>query len=433
MVRCGPSPISWATASLKTYHYNLESFRVLAEALAIGLLVGVERYRARKPEVKRFGSVRTFAAIALIGGICGLLGNSLFAAASFLVVGALVTAGYLREADRFDVGLTTEVAALAVFWLGFLVTSLEALALGMTIALAILLNAKRALHDFVRHGVSEREFFDTLKFLAMVLIVYPLLPDRQIGPWGFFNPSKLWFFVVLVSAVSFAGYVLVRWLGPKRGTLWSAMAGGLVSTTATTLTLAGRARRSPDASGFLGKAGGLANAVQLPKILVLAWIASPELGRQLLGPLAVATATAATVAWIGGRAGKRTGEAESLLYENPFSLRPALRFAAILAGVLLAVRAATAWFGDHGLLLASALAGAASASAVLLSSADLLEEGALPAGRAAVLALAALSTNALVKAVLAAVQGTRPFALRLAAAAASALAAAWLFWTLTGP
>ena len=409
----------------------MASFRLMAEALAIGMLVGVERYKARKPGEKRFGSVRTFAIISLIGGVCGLLGVIAFTATAFGAIAILVTVGYSREVER-SVGLTTEIAALAVFWLGYLVHSHETLAVSATIVLAILLASKQSLHGFVKEAVSERELFDTLKFLAVVLVVYPLLPDRALGPWGFLNPSKIWLLVVLVSTVSYSGYLLVRWLGPERGVRLSALAGGLVSTTATTLALAGRTRQTPAASGLLGSAGILGNAVQLPKVLLFVWAVDQGLGRALAPVLLVGGVVAILVAVLSGRgAGERQAE-DRLRFSNPYSVRTALRFGAIFVVVLFVLKAAEAMLGDHGILLASVLGGAASATAVALSVAGVAADGGLELGRAALAVLLGLTSNAMVKSFVSWSQGTHSFGVRVGTGLALALGASWAAWLFLG-
>ena len=155
--------------------------RLLAEALAIGLLVGIERYKARGPDEARTAGVRTFAAFGLLGGLCGLLDNVAIALAAFAAIVVLVAIGYVRESAH-SLGLTTETAAFIVFWLGFLVHSHEVLAIATAIVLTIILASKASMHAFVSETLSERELFDTLKFLAVVLVVYPLLPDRAPRP-----------------------------------------------------------------------------------------------------------------------------------------------------------------------------------------------------------------------------------------------------------
>ncbi len=410
---------------------ELTPFRVLAEACAIGLLLGIERYKARRPGETGFGSVRTFAAIGMIGGVCGILGKIAFTATAFGAIAILVTIAFFKDSE-FKPGLTTEVAALAVFWLGFLVNTNETLALSATIVLALLLASKTTLHDFIKASVSERELFDTLKFLAVILVVYPLLPDEYVGPWEFFNPARVWLMIILVSTVSYAGYLLVRWLGPNRGVLLSALAGGVVSTTATSLSLAGRARAAPVSSPFLGLAGGLANCVQLPKILVLIWAVDRGLALELTPALLAGTLAGAiglgamTISFARNR-----DPAAAIAFANPFSLSPALRFGAMFVTVLFLIKAAAAAFGSRGLWLASSFGGAASATAASLSVANLSEQGLLSAESAGLPVLAALTANALVKLVLALVQGTRAFAWRLGLGLALILGAAWITYAMS--
>lgn len=412
---------------------QLAHFRLLAESLAIGLLIGVERYKARGPGERGFGSVRTFAAIGMLGGICGLLDQAAFTVAAFAAIAVLVAIAFSNEWST-NSGLTTEVAAFAVFWLAYLVRVNEVLAVSAAIVLAILLASKSSLHDFLADSVSEREFFDTLKFLAVVFVVYPLLPDRSLGPWGFFNPARVWLMIVLVSTVSYAGYLMVRWLGPNRGVLLSGLAGGLVSTTATTLALAGRTKKAPGASDFLGLSGGLANAVQLPKILILLSVVNSDLG-SAIAPALVAGAAAGlvalgTIATVVAR-GRRVDPPAAVAYRNPFSLAPALRFGALFVVVLFIVRVAEVAFGDRGILLASALGGTVSATATSLSIANLANLESLPIGGAVLSILVALTANALLKLVLAAFQGTRAYALRLAFGLALIMGATWsAYWIL---
>jgi len=412
---------------------QMAHFRLLAESLAIGLLIGVERYKARKAGEHGFGSVRTLAIIGLVGGVCGLLGKVAFTVAAFGVIALLVVVAYSREFGAGS-GLTTEVAAIAVFWLAYLVRINETLAVSAAIVLAILLASKSALHGFLADSVSERELFDTLKFLAVVFVVYPLLPDRSLGPLGFFNPARIWLMIVLVSTVSYAGYLMVRWLGPNRGVLLGGLAGGLVSTTATTLALASRTRRAASSSGFLALAAGLANAVQLPKLLVLVSIVNSDVGTQVAPALILGSAAGlvalGSIAVLGARA--RTRDPSTVVvYRNPFSLTPALQFGALFVVVLFVVRIAEVQFGDSGTLVASVLGGAVSATATALSIANLANQGALSASEAVLPILLAVTANALVKQALALVQGTRSYAWRLGLGLLLILSATWIaVWLL---
>ncbi len=412
---------------------DLQSARGLAEALAIGLLIGIERYKSRSDKDKGSAGVRTFAAFGLLGGVCGLLAQPAFTLAAFAAVAALVILGYYRE-SRHAVGLTTEMSALVVFWLGVLVQTQEALALSAAIVLALLLASKEALHRFVKDSITEEELFDTLKYLAVVLVIYPLLPDRNLGPFGFFNPRHVWLLVILVSTIGYAGYLMVRFFGRRRGLILSAIAGGLVSTTAATASLATRARELPGAARLLGTAAVLANAVQFPRLLLLAWVVDAGLGRHLKLPLlAMAAAGLLGALFLSRRERKATDQPRvELPLANPFSITPTLKFAVFFTAVLLLVRAAQAWLGETGIYLASALGGAASASAVCLTIAGLTGKTLLTHTEGAAAILLGVSTNALAKWILARAQGTRELAFWLGGGLATMIAVGAIVLYLTG-
>ncbi|MBT8491419.1 MAG: DUF4010 domain-containing protein, partial [Deltaproteobacteria bacterium] len=410
--------------------------RLLAEALAIGLLVGIERYKARKPDEKRTAGVRTFAALSLLGGLCGLLGHMAFAIASFAAVTTFIAIGYFRESEH-SVGLTTEIAAVIVFWLGYLVHSYEILAISTAIVLTIMLASKQSMHSFVTNAISQRELYDTLKFLAVVLVVYPLLPDKAMGPFDFFNPAKVWLLIALVSTVAYVGYFLVRFFGPRRGLWLSALLGGLVSTTATTMALATRAREAPSSSRLLASAAVAANTVQFPRLLLLIFAVNLAFAQELIVPLLAMAVAALAVTTLASLRRTDAAGTVKLPITNPYSVTPALKFGGYFVAGLFAVRLAEAWLGDVGAQVASLFGGAFSASAVALSVSELVADGTLSMEAGTVALLIGIASNAVVKTVLARTQGTRALTGWLAAGLAVALASgfllAWLRPTLPLP
>ncbi len=403
---------------------ELTIFKHLGEALAIGLLVGAERYRGRTPGAPESAGVRTFAIFCLLGALCGIFATTVYTAITFAAAAALVLAGYWRSSADSP-GMTTELAALLVFWIGYLTHDHEAAAVSLGIVLTIVLAAKRTLHDFVRDRISTAEFDSTLKFLAVVLVIYPILPDRELGPYGFFNPSQVWGFVILVSTISYGGYFLVRWLGERRGLMLGSLAGGIVSTTAVTLSLAARARQVPEASRLLGVAAVLANAVQGPRLLLLIGIANRDLALSLAAPLMGMALAGLAGTWLLSRRLKDRMEVEIPL-QNPYSVMPALKFGLFFLAILLAVRTARAWLGDQGILLASAVAGVGSTSAVALTVSELLSQGSLSPLVAGTSVLAAITANTLSKWVLALLNGTRQMAFWLGGGLLTMLGTAFL-------
>ncbi len=405
---------------------DLTLYRTFGVAIAIGLLVGIERYKSRSEHDRQSAGVRTFTVIALLGAVSALLGSTTFTALIFSALMVFLSLGYWSEAEH-SVGLTTELAALLTFWLGFLVSSHEVLAVGTSIVLVELLAHKKSLHTFVRGILSEVELYDTLKFLLVVFVVYPLLPDTYLTRYEFIRPTQIWLLVIVVSSISYFGYVLVRVLGSTRGLLLNALVGGLVSTTAVTVSLAERSRAAPPMTRLFGVTAVMANAVQGPRLLVLILVVDPALAATLAGPL-IAFGLAGIAGALSLARVKQVWAEEppaEVLLQNPYSFLPALKFALLLSAVLVVSKAAQLGLGEQALFAVAATAGLADASAISLSIADLFNTAAISAHVAGLSVLLAVSTNAAVKLILAWRGAGRDFAFWVGGGFVTMLAAAW--------
>src|SRR5581483_10803293 len=266
-----------------------------AIAVLLGVLVGIEREKRKmeEKETEHIAGLRTFTLLALLGAASGHLARTLSSpwilAAGFLVVGAFVVAGYLTTArsSRGGKGLTTDTAAVVVFLLGALVMfGMRELAIGLGVVTAAVLAYKQPLHGFVEK-LGWDDVFAGLRLLIATFIALPLLPDKPIDPWGALNPYKLWLLVILISSLSLVGYVLTRWLGPARGTALTGLTGGLVSSTAVTLSFAKEARDKPENSAALACGTLLSWAVMFLRVIVLVAVVNRTLLAQVLVPFAV--------------------------------------------------------------------------------------------------------------------------------------------------
>jgi uncharacterized membrane protein (DUF4010 family) len=324
--------------------------------------------------------------------------------------------GYYKDpTDSY--GTTTELTALLTFWLGYLMKDYEVLAISIGIVVTILLASKHPLHRFVKDQVTEEEFFDTLKFLAVVFVVYPFLPDRHVDPWGFLNPTQIWTLVILISAIGYAGYVLVKMYGSRKGLAISSILGGIVSTTAVTLSLAERSAKENYLSRICGNTGVMANAIQGPRLLFLIWIVSEQFGRFLLIPISAMALVGLLIGSIGAvipRKGSEIGPITPSL-RNPFSLIPVLKFGAFFVGVFFVSKMSQIWFGNEGILIVSFLTGIGSVSAIALSLANMVQQQTLTIDSAAIALVLALVSNSLTKWTIAFINGTRSFAVWLGA------------------
>ncbi|MDG0855820.1 MgtC/SapB family protein [Roseateles puraquae] len=374
----------------------------LGLALAAGMLIGTERgwHQRDLPDGHRVAGLRTFALIGVLGGLGGLLAQrwgAVVLIALLVLVGLLLTAGYLITARMHAVmGLTTFVAALATFVIGALATS-GAWTLSTVVAVVVLalLQFKRPLHTGIGK-LSEAELNSGTQLLLISVVVLPVLPDRGFGPYEALNPYRLWWAVVLLALLSFAGFVLMRWLGARRGLTVTALLGGLVSSTATTATLARWARETPAWRALAAGGAILACSAMFARMAVLVAVVAPALGS---GPILTFAAMAVTGGILGALLAKRS-VAEGLPdlnVGNPLKLSAALQFGAFLAGVILAGRFLADRLGDAGVLITAAVSGLVDVDAITLSIGRMVLEGSVAASVATFALFIAATVNQLTK------------------------------------
>ena len=390
-----------------------ELFRRLAVALAIGLLIGLERGWQTREETdhQRTAGLRTFALTGLLGGICGLMSivstPIVLAAGLLAFTGALTAFSYLEASAEKNFSVTGVVAGMLTFVLGAYATlGNEIVAVAAAVAMAILLALREPLHSWVRN-VTWPEMRSVLVLLAMSFLLLPILPNRPVDPWNVLNPSEIWLFAILIAAISFAGYVAVRVLGDRKGIAVAAIAGGMASSTATTLSFARLAREHPESTHLLAGGVLLAGVTMLVRIVVLAGMIKPELIAALLWPAAAAAAVlllgAAAVLW--GRRGGAT-EHPQLNIKNPFDLGTVLQLVGLITIILLVAKAVASQAGNAGLFLLAAVSAIADVDALTLSMARLAGRQ-VASGDAATAILIAASMNTASKAAIAAFVGGR--------------------------
>ena len=391
-------------------------------ALAIGLLLGFERERSHARGVAA-GS-RSFALLSLGGAIAAGFGGTAVAV-GLLCVGALMGLAYFRTSTA-DAGTTTEIAGLVAYLLGALAVTRPAMAVAIAVLVAGLLLSKDSLHRFARSTVTRVELEDAIKFFAVAFVILPLLPDRPLGPYGVLNPAKVWLIVVLLTGIGWIGYIGVRALGARRGLLVTGLAGGFVSATATTASMARLSRAGVGERTALGGAliASLATFLQL---LIVIGVVDQEVFRRLWpAALAGSVALVVVVALVYRRASQEAVDEPEVAPTppgRPFSLRPALVLTAILVAALLVGRWGADVLGSRGAVLAAGAAGLADAHAGSIAAASLAAQGDITVGTALLAIGAALGANLLVKSVVAFSAGSRRFGLGFLAGMAAPTAA----------
>ncbi len=408
----------------------------LSVALAIGLLIGLERgWKARDAaEGERAAGVRTHALAGLLGGVWGAIAapwggqGAIALALAFMAFVAVIALFRLREiAAEHIYGATTLVAAMLAFALGaFAVVGEPAPAIAGGVATAALLAAKTALHAWLQR-LSWLELRSGLVLLVMSFILLPALPNHPIDPWGAINPFALWLLTVLIAVISFVGYVAVRAVGYRQGLAVAGLAGGLASSTATTAAMARLAPEHPDRVGALAGGAALANAVMALRVLAILSLINPELGLRLVGPLTgvglVYLLAGALLVRSDPAGGEHAGEGP--LVDNPLDLAIVLKFGLFLAVVMALSRLATHFAGPAGVYAVALLSGMADVDAIALAMG---RQGAAEIGMqaAGVAVLLAVASNTVVKTTMGWMLGGRALGARLTLASILAMIAGGL-------
>lgn len=380
-------------------------------ALGAGLLVGLQRQRANSS----LAGIRTFPLIALFGAICALLSREFegsgawIIAAGFLALAVVLRSGVGRAVDaeaKAVRGIITEIAILVVFGCGVLIV-LKKPGLGVAIAAAtaVLLHLKPSLHRFTA-ALSDMDVRAIMQFAAIALIILPVVPNRAMGPFEAINPYKLWLLVVLVTGISLTGYVAIRIFGSRAGTALAAGLGGLVSSTATTVSFARMAKTKKALIDSSCAAIAIASAVMAARVVVFAYLAARERATEMLPALgaffvvSVAVAVFATLrAKVdkGAERGSEEAASSTAKQKNPAELKTALFFAGLFAVIQVVIVFAERQFGNSGLYAVAAFSGLTDMAAITLSTSELLFREQITSSAASIAIVLAAVVNTIVK------------------------------------
>lgn len=383
----------------------------LGIAFGLGLLIGLQRERTDH----KMAGVRTFTLIAVLGVLSGFLTRDLenpyilpamgLALSALMLMANLVK---LRKMEEADVGQTTEVAALLMFAIGaFLVMGNQILGIIMGGAIAVLLYAKEHMHGFI-DDLKDKDLSAIMTFAGISLVVLPILPDQTYGPYDVLNPHHIWLMVVLIVGISVVGYFIYKFLGKRAGIISNGVLGGMISSTATTVSYA---RKSSDATKISAIAGFIittASAIALVRILVEVGVVIPEKLNRIALPIIVELVCMALVClglfYFINKEGVDKDMPEP---ENPAQFKSALIFGLLYGFILLAVAFAKEKFGSEGLYVVAVVSGLTDVDAITLSLSNLMKKDGLDTGTGWRLILLASLSNLFFKGILAAVLGTK--------------------------
>jgi uncharacterized membrane protein (DUF4010 family) len=383
---------------------EFDLFMRFGAALAIGFLIGLQREFAHGLEGREItAGERTFSLLSLGGCVAAMLSDQLDSPIILVIfagiVGAFTAIGYASDAWRSErVGITSEVAIIIAVMIGALCYYEHlALAAALGIATTVILSIKLETDRFVR-ALTRQEVYAALQLAVITAIVLPILPNRGIAdaPFDVLNPFTAWLMVVFISGINFVSYIFVRVVGTRQGIGISGFLGGLVSSTALTLSFSERSKREPQLARPFAEAIIVAWTVMFGRVLIAVLVINSNLLAEVWPPIALAGGAGMLYA-IYLYLRQHGDEKSDVEISRPIDLASAIRFGLLFVFILLVSRTAQLYFGNVGIYVSSFVSGLADVDAITLSMSELSRSGALDLGTAGQAVVLAAMANTMAK------------------------------------
>jgi len=401
---------------------EFETYLQLLTALAIGILIGIERgwHEREYKEGERIAGIRTFGILGLLGGIVALIAGragSLVQGLTFVAIAiAWSTAYVLNYSREKDASITGLIAGLLTYGLG--------VAAGMgylkeasaaAVVTAILLGFKPELHYWLQQ-LKREELKAGLKMLVISVVLLPALPDKNYGPWGALNPYEIWWMVVIIALISFTGYFATKIAGTARGLLYTGMFAGLSSSTAVTLHFSSLVKKNKHIENLAATGVLVASATMFPRALLIVSVFNHNLFVPLLIPVIIMSIIVYGVSLVFWRRQLKVTEQNSgqSNLENPLYLGNAVRFGILLSLILLLSKGLQQYYGDAGMYVLSLLSGIVDVDAISLSMARMNNDGDMVLSATVTAITLALASNSVIKGIYALAIGGIRFGLKVA-------------------
>jgi uncharacterized membrane protein (DUF4010 family) len=346
-------------------------FLALLVATGIGLIIGLEREFNATVDKDEFAGLRTFPLVSIAGCLIAYLVS---VNSPWLVTGGLsafilfVAVTYWVGAKDGHRGLASEITLIITFLLGIMSGfHLMREALGAAVVVATLLSLKGQFKQFMVR-ITQEEVYAFIKFIILVILLLPFLPNENYGPGNILNPREIGWVVVIVSALSFIGYLLIKFVGADKGILLTAFFGGMFSSTAVAWVFSSRSKEADkNLSKMYGAGIMLASAVMFVRVALVSFIFNRQVFMLLVIPCAILCLISLVATFIlAKKAGKISSE-QNITLGNPLNLLNAIGFAALFIAIMLAVYFADKWLGNAGLLISGIISGFADVDAINIS------------------------------------------------------------------
>ncbi|HLP95207.1 MAG TPA: MgtC/SapB family protein [Saprospiraceae bacterium] len=375
-------------------------FLQLIISAGLGLIIGLEREFNTHEDPSHIGGIRTFTLVAVLGMVSGWISEHTHFSVLVALVACftlLVGLVYYVQTQHGKIGLTTEAALLLTFLLGIAnAKGLVQESIAVVVLMTTILSLKARLHQFVRQ-ITEDEMFAFLKFIILALLILPMLPTTPFGPHGLLNARDLGYIAVLVLSLSFAGYLLLKFGSPHKGILWTAIIGGLFSSTMIAWVFSAKSKDRRDLASAYGAGIVLASSIMFVRVFVWLSIFSFDVAKYLLLPLLVMLLVSLIPTWQVIKSHQKSGEAPPLSPGNPLDIKNAVFFVLLYVGITLAMAASREWLSQALIYVSGAVAGIADIDAITISTAKWAATPEGNAREAAIIVLLAVMSNSVFK------------------------------------
>lgn len=389
---------------------DVHPFHQLIIALILGLLVGLQRQWAESP----LGGIRTFPLISLFGTVCALLSEQygvwIIAIGFFGTVAAMIVGHISKKtqaSSQEHSGLSTEFAMLLMFTSGVLVR-VGPIWLAATIAgiLAVILQAKIELHGLASR-FTEKEIKAIMQFVLISLVIFPIVPDQPFGPLEVINPHDVWLMVLVIVAISLLGYIIYKFFGEKAGIILGGILGGVISSTATTMSYSKRSQEFTNTIPINAVIVLIAWTTVYVRLFVEVVVVAPSFQAVLIPLCGMFVVSTLSTLWLWRKT--KTNHSGMPSQSNPTELKTALTFGILYSVILFAVAFSKKHFGNNGLAVVAALSGITDMDAITLSTSRLVGTGKLLPQEGWPIIIIACMSNVFFKGIIAGFVGGRDF------------------------
>ena len=359
---------------------DLDFIQNIVLSIVLGSLIGLQRemHIIYSQKERDFGGTRTFAIVSLLGFLSGWI-NKIYPYAFIVFVTMfslmLIAAYIINSLSSSHKGTTTEFAAMVVFLIGAMLNfSTQLLAVLLTIVVMFLLNLKEKIQDYEKN-ITKEDFSAAVFFLLMTFVILPLIPNEHIDPFGLINLFKIWMMVVVVSGISFFGYIAIKVLKTKNGIAIAGFFGGLISSTAVAMSMSRKIHENAFLAKNLAIAIALASSMMFIRADLILWAFSPVLAKSLTIPFVIGLLVGQAYIIFLYFGTKYENIPNDVEFKNPYDLKEALFMGLVFGFVLAIVELTDKYSGSYGVYAVSFISGIADVDAIILSLSSFADSG----------------------------------------------------------